>query len=50
MKGGDWHGLRQAEEIRQETKMDVQDIRRKVKGAITELTLALRTIDKLAGK
>lgn len=44
------HGLRRTEENRQEEKIDVQDIRRKVKGALTELTLALRVLDKLTGK
>lgn len=49
-KGGEWHGIRGTEEIRQEETLDVQDIRRKVKGALTELTLALQTLDKLMGK
>lgn len=52
-KGGEWHGIRRAEEIRQEEKitlLELQDIRRKVKGALAELTLALRTLDKRSVK
>ena len=52
-KGGDWHAIRQDKEIRQEEKitvLELQDIRRKVKGALAELTLALRTLDKRSVK
>lgn len=50
MKGGEQYGIRSAQEIRQEEKVDLLDIRRKVKGALTELQLALHRLDKLAGK
>lgn len=49
-EGGEVHGIRGPEEIRQEEKVELQDIRRKVKGALTELSLALRVLDKLNGK
>lgn len=44
------HGIRSAEEVRQEEKIDLRDIRRKVKGALAELALALRELDKVTGK
>jgi len=51
VKGGEWHGIRSTvQESRQEEKVDLQDIRRKVKGALTELHLALQVLDKLTGR
>jgi hypothetical protein len=50
MKGGGAYGIRYTQEIRQEEKIDLLDIRRKVKGALSELHLALRTLDKLTEK
>lgn len=50
MKGGEGYGVRRSEEIRQEEKVDLLDIRRKVKGALSELHLALHRLDKLTGK
>jgi|CXWL01.1.fsa_nt_gi hypothetical protein len=51
MKGGDGHGIRHAEqEVRQEEKIALMAIRRKVKGAFTELSLALHELDKYLGK
>lgn len=44
------YGIRSAEEVRQEEKIDLRDIRRKVKGALAELALALRELDKVTGK
>jgi hypothetical protein len=50
LKGGGVNGIRRTEEIQQEEKVELQDIRRKVKGALAELSLALRVLDKLYGK
>lgn len=50
MRGGEYYGVRNAQEIRQTEKVDLLDIRRKVKGALAELHLALRTLDKLTEK
>lgn len=50
MKGGDWHALQVGKEVREEKAVALLDIRRKVKGALAELHLALRTLDKLTGR
>ncbi len=45
--------VRRSEEVRQdrqEEKVELLDVRRKVKGALAELHLALHRVDKLLGK
>lgn len=44
------HGIRKTEEEIRQEEVALRDIRRKVKGALAELQIALRTLDNLTGK